>query len=329
MKKITKIMALILAVAVVFSGCMTQEDTYKIDAKNKKVTISTKAEIDKAKYISFMRKSDPTIKTDGEADKAIRTNLKESYEGTGYAVSISTTTKDDVEYYIINLRHSQSIEEYNTENASMGSGYISTEAFYSSIEAGGTINQETLDMYKEMGITEEDINAIKFKTTIEFPNKIVLQQNGNISETNPNVVTFEYGATKSVVLFASTNSNVTVSSIKKEIKNKYEIKNYKRVKRPSIKSVKVTSVKNKKGTIKIKIKKVENATYEVQYSTNKKFKKAKVKQSKKTTITIKKLKAGKKYYFRVRAVAIPSDRYYYENDISKYSKKKSVVIKKK
>ena len=133
---------------------------------------------------------------------------------------------------------------------------------------------------------------------------------------------------KATVLFATTNSNITVESIKKEMKDKYEIQMIKGVKKPSIKSVKVTSVKKKKGTVKVTIKTVKNATYEVQYSTNKNFKKAKIKKTKKATVTIKNLKAGKKYYFRVRAVAIPKDNYVYQTDISKYSKKKSIVIKK-
>lgn len=84
------------------------------------------------------------------------------------------------------------------------------------------------------------------------------------------------------------------------------------------KSVKVTiTVKPKKQTLKsIKIlkgkklsvswKKDTKATgYQIQYSTNKNFKKGiktiKVKKIKTTAVTVKKLKPGKKYYFRVRS----------------------------
>lgn len=43
--------------------------------------------------------------------------------------------------------------------------------------------------------------------------------------------------------------------------------------------------------------------YQVQYSLTKNFKKATVKNVTKTTLTVKKLKSGKKYYVRVKAAA--------------------------
>jgi len=67
--------------------------------------------------------------------------------------------------------------------------------------------------------------------------------------------------------------------------------------------VKKPSVKAGKNRIKIKLKKVKGADgYRVVYSTNKKFKKAVKKViTKKTTITIKKLKKGKIYYIKAAA----------------------------
>ena len=76
---------------------------------------------------------------------------------------------------------------------------------------------------------------------------------------------------------------------------------------PAIKKparTKITKV-TKKGKNKclVKLKKVANATgYQVQYSTDKAFKKnVKKVTSKKLSCTIKKLRSGKKYYFRARA----------------------------
>ena len=56
----------------------------------------------------------------------------------------------------------------------------------------------------------------------------------------------------------------------------------------------------------VSCKKDTKATgYQIQYSTNKNFKKGiktiKVKKIKTTAVTVKKLKPGKKYYFRVRS----------------------------
>ena len=66
-------------------------------------------------------------------------------------------------------------------------------------------------------------------------------------------------------------------------------------------SVKVTA---KKKSFTITWKKVSGAKgYQVQYSLTKNFKKATVKNVTKTTLTVKKLKSGKKYYVRVKAVA--------------------------
>ena len=66
-------------------------------------------------------------------------------------------------------------------------------------------------------------------------------------------------------------------------------------------SVKVTA---KKKSFIITWKKVSGAKgYQVQYSLTKNFKKATVKKVTKTTLTVKKLKSGKKYYVRVKAAA--------------------------
>lgn len=60
----------------------------------------------------------------------------------------------------------------------------------------------------------------------------------------------------------------------------------------------------KKGKIKVAFAKLQNATsYEIQISTNKKYKKAKTYTVKKTSKTFKKLKRKKVYYVRVRAVS--------------------------
>ncbi len=68
--------------------------------------------------------------------------------------------------------------------------------------------------------------------------------------------------------------------------------------------VKISSLKNsKKKAFVLKFKKISGAKkYDVSYSLNKKFKKAVTKTTAKTTFTVKKLKKGKTYYVRVRAV---------------------------
>lgn len=98
-----------------------------------------------------------------------------------------------------------------------------------------------------------------------------------------------------------------------EIKFKYPV----RLTKIQLKSVK----NNRKRTISVKWKKIKEAKkYKIQFATNKKFKKAKIKMCKKTIYQIKKLKKGKTYYIRVRAVNGKKQ--------GKWSKAKKVKIKK-
>lgn len=97
-----------------------------------------------------------------------------------------------------------------------------------------------------------------------------------------------------------------------------------KVKAPS--KVKLTSAKNGKGKkLTVKWKKVTGAKgYQLQYALNKKFKKKKSVQTKKTKYTIKKLKKKKTYYIRVRAYKMNGKKKVY----GKWSTVKKVKIKK-
>ena len=86
------------------------------------------------------------------------------------------------------------------------------------------------------------------------------------------------------------------------------------------------SVKNIKGRkLTAKWKTVKNADgYQIQYAPNKKFKKAKRKTVKSTSVTIKKLKKKKTYFVRVRAYKLADGKKVY----GKWSSVKKVKIKK-
>lgn len=97
------------------------------------------------------------------------------------------------------------------------------------------------------------------------------------------------------------------------------------VKAPAM--TKVKQAKNLKGKkVKLTLKKVKQAVgYQVQYSTNKKFKKGnKTKLAKKVNITIKKLKKNKIYYFRARAYILDGKTKVY----GMWCKAKKIKIKK-
>lgn len=91
------------------------------------------------------------------------------------------------------------------------------------------------------------------------------------------------------------------------------------------KGTSLTTLKGKKKSILVKWKKQRTQTkgYQIQYSTNKKFKSnvkiVTITNNKKTSYTIKKLKAKKKYYIRIRT--------YKGKCYSVWSKKKSIKTK--
>ena len=99
---------------------------------------------------------------------------------------------------------------------------------------------------------------------------------------------------------------------------------------PSVKTVLTKAtlklVKNIKGRkLTAKWKKASNADgYQIQYAPNKKFKKAKSKTVKSTSVTIKKLKKKKTYFVRVRAYKVVDGKKVY----GKWSSIKKVKIKK-
>lgn len=92
----------------------------------------------------------------------------------------------------------------------------------------------------------------------------------------------------------------------------------------------ITSVRSRSAEqVTVRFKKSKKAgSYQIQISTDKKFKKNVKSQkvsAKKTTVTFKKLKQGKKYYVRVRVYRTVKKKKYH----SAWSKVKSVKVKKK
>ncbi len=95
----------------------------------------------------------------------------------------------------------------------------------------------------------------------------------------------------------------------------------------TIKTSKIKKIKKNKRSLKITWKKVNEITgYQIQYSTSKKFKKAKkitVKKVKTTSKTIKRLKSKKKYYVRIRTYVLING----EKKYSDWSKAKSAKVR--
>lgn len=88
----------------------------------------------------------------------------------------------------------------------------------------------------------------------------------------------------------------------------------------TVNATKFVKCKREGNCIKLSWKKVKGATYQIQYTTSRKWKNLKKKTVKGTTTTLKKLKKKKKYDIRIRCVKKKNGTNYY----SKWSKKKRV-----
>lgn len=99
----------------------------------------------------------------------------------------------------------------------------------------------------------------------------------------------------------------------------------KTIKTADLRTKVILSAKSSKGKVTLKIKNaVNNLTgYQIKYSTNKNFSKAKTVTTKKFPATVKNLKSGQKYYFKVRKYCKGASK----NVYSDYSKTVLITVK--
>ena len=131
---------------------------------------------------------------------------------------------------------------------------------------------------------------------------------------------------KAIETTKKNNTETTTKPIEKNTTPSIEITSKtSNVKKP--KASKIKKIKQAKKSLKITWRKIKGVNgYQIQYSTSSKFKKAKkitIKKAKTTSKTIKKLKAKKKYYVRIRTYITVNGKKKYSN----WSKKKSQKTK--
>lgn len=270
-----KVLATAMAVALMFTGCMTEDASVKINTDGT-ATVAAVVDIDKASIDGYMS----TMGTDAS-----------SQMGGTYQV----VTKDGKEYYEASETKTVAVSELGVTLKELFSSdtYATSDTVYSEVSLA---EDETVAMYKAMNV---DTSSIKLQVSIEFP-AAVTATTGTIDPSNPNKVSYVIDlSTSNIVVFATTNPTVTQDSAKATVAKLNKVDKVK------INKLNANKATGKKASVTLKIKKVKDATkYQVQWSKNKNFKKKTGKNITKTSYKIKKLKKKTKYFVRVRAAKV-------------------------
>ncbi|MBR3646165.1 MAG: fibronectin type III domain-containing protein [Lachnospiraceae bacterium] len=282
----TKLIAVMLVVAVVMTGCMKQEEIFKISKDGSATVVSTVQISDEA-----LRKV--MADTNGHEPTAVE------YAEMALSLKQQGFEKVDIEgktYHKMTETQKMGNKELNASLNEKTTGYATGDTFY----AYGKAEQEYGGMEaKDLGISLDDemLKEMEEIIILEFEEPIV-NTNGVIDPENPNKVTFNIDLSKkSYTVFATTKPGVTKETVKATIKK------LNTVNKSSVKKIKAdkTKKKSKKASLTVSLKKVKGTKYQVQYPKKKNMKGGKKVTFKKTTGKIKNLKKGTKYYVRVRA----------------------------
>lgn len=307
-----KMLALLMIVVMAFTGCASVEYGVIIN-ENGSAKVMVKMSIDKAATNAELKKQGMT---DAQLNLFWAEYIKElKAENVGEVKEVS---KNGKEY----------LEIYQTENISKGAlgrkldlgnnSYVTTDTVYGVLDFSeiGESGSEGLAEGFAMASTS---GAVTVTMTVVMPKDIV-STNGTISDTNKKQATFDLKLNQKNTIFVTTLSGQTIDTVKAKVAKANKVKKAKIKKLTAKKATKNA----KKRMVVLKIGKVSNAKYEVEYGTKKNFRNAKIKITKKTTCIIKNLKKNTKYYVRVRAVKQNLAGY----DVYSAWTKKSVKTKK-
>lgn len=153
---------------------------------------------------------------------------------------------------------------------------------------------------------DEEVTSKNEQSSVTVPETTpVVTTTKNTETTKKEDITTKREESTTTQKTETTTKKTNVVTTKKsdtEMKTTRKVATTKSLKAPGkVKNVKLTAGKK---SLKIKWKKISGIKkYQIQVCTSRKFKKSIIKKtSKSTTLTVKKLKARKKYYVRVRAV---------------------------
>lgn len=298
-KAMIRFMALMLVVVMMLVGCVPEKMEITINPDNSgeaKLTIN----LDKA----FINEK---LKEQGVTDKEIENYWKEFidvYQRMG--INFKTVRVNEKECLQVvetkKLRKGKLTQDLGLSDYS----YITADTVYSEVNIVNFV--PSYYGKEELALKELLLNSgITVDLSLTLPNDIV-NTNGTVSLESKRTVNFSFPienlrVEKKYIMFATTKSGITQTSIRKKVKAANTIA------KPEIKKVKANNVKNddKYASITVKWSKVKGAKkYEIILAPKKKWvniiSHIKTKYTKNNSITFKKLKKNKKYYIRVRAV---------------------------
>ncbi len=302
-----KILSLLLSIIIVVTLCGCQATYNETTNINKKtVSVSRNVLIEKTYLDNYLK--------NGKIDKYDNEHIKERKE------DMTIETQNGIKYYHYKKAFNQKFfdfkNEYNYDDKEII--YVDKDTYYIDVDVNWLLASD-------LGFEKPKFNFSKtsFSQTLCFGNKVA-NSNGTIDKNNGKKVTFNYNlnGVKRIKVFASTKKNNTLLNIEKMIKESRTIGKTK-IKKLKAKKVKKNS---KTATVVVKLKKVKGAqSYLVVYSTSKKMKSVFEISSKKRTVVVKKLKKGKRYYFKAYASKRDFTGYYHSG---KACKRKSIKTKK-
>ncbi len=246
------------------------------------------------------------------------------------------TSRDNSKYARLLFIKDKGDGTYSSDYCSTDSGVGIGEGKYYVILASGAKDTKFLFGYENnsvyvplKGISAPSTLTMNEKTCKIFEAKLIPETASadlTYTSSNPKVATIDaYGIITAVAPGTTTITVVAGTTVKKCVVTVKKVETVTPTKPAVVKPGKVTKlvVKNsKKNTVSVKFNKAKNAKkYVIRYSTDKNFKKGvKTKTITKNSCLIKKLKKGKTYYFKVRAI----------NGTAKgsYTRAKRVKIKK-
>ena len=201
----------------------------------------------------------------------------------------------------------------------MAEGFLSGNPYYTQTqidEAVRTVEEAIVGLEEVEAMSEEEL-----RKQIESLRETIRQLEGRLDTANRKLEQVNSELTEANQKLAKALKELEDAKAQKQEKTDGSVNKIAKMQKPSVK-------KGKEGTLKISWKKLANVRgYEIQYATNKKFKGAKTKKvnAKKSSLVLKKLKKGKKYYVRIRAYRSAKDYELY----GAYSSAKSCKVKTK